>query len=291
MTFQPGPALGLLVLALLYARAVRVLGRRGYHVAIGQQAYWWVGFVCLTFAFLGPLDTQAQKLVSAHMGQHALMADVAVPLMLIGVRNPVLQFYLPRPILEPLAHRYTLRAIFRKLRSPAVAIPVYTAVLYAWHLGPTFTAALRNDFVHALQHQSFIAFSALVWWPIIEPQHRRLPAALWKIPYIVGARLPTMFLGMAFVVAQAPFYSSFYGTGTRADGLSALSDQQLGGAIMMVVDIVTLMVVLSVVFWRAAASEDAANAPVGEAGAQRDLAGVEDEREVQAGAQVAQVRQ
>jgi cytochrome c oxidase assembly factor CtaG len=291
MTFQPGPVLGLVVLGLLYARAVRVLGSRGYRVPTGQQAFWWVGFACLTFAFLGPLDTQAQKLLSAHMAQHVLMADIAVPLLMIGVRNPVLQFYLPRSILVPLAHRRTLRAIFRRLRSPAVAIPVYTAVLYAWHLGPLFTGALGNDFVHALQHQSFIAFSALVWWPIIQPEHRRLPADLWKIPYVVGARLPTMFLGMAFVVAQAPFYSSFYGTGTRAHGLSALSDQQLGGAIMMVVDVITLMVVLSVVFWRAAASADAADAPVREPAAQRDLPVVESEPEVQAGPQVAQVRQ
>ena len=291
MTFQPGPGLGLAVLAVLYARAVRVLGRRGYRVPTGQQAFWWVGFVLLTFAFLGPLDTQAQKLLSAHMAQHVLMADIAVPLLMIGIRNPVLQFYLPRPILVPLAHRYTLRAIFRKLRSPAVAIPVYTVVLYAWHLGPTFTAALRNDFVHALQHQSFIAFSALAWWPVIEPEHRRLPAHLWKIPYILGARLPTMFLGMAFIVAQTPFYASYYGTGTRAYGLAALSDQQFGGAIMMVVDVITLMVVLSVVFWRAASEDDAAHAPVGEAGAQRDLPGIEKEREIQAGTQVAQVRQ
>jgi hypothetical protein len=43
---------------------------------------------------------------------------------------------------------------------------------------------------------------------------------------------------------------------------------------MMMVDVVTLMVVLSVVFWRAASDDDA-----------------EKEREVQPGAQVAQVRQ
>jgi cytochrome c oxidase assembly factor CtaG len=290
MTFQAGPGLGLLVLALLYARAVRVLGARGYRVPIGQQAFWWAGFAFLAGAFFSPLDTQAQKVVWAHMAQHVLMADIAVPLMLIGVRNPVLQFYLPRPILEPLARRRKLRAFFRKLRSPAIAVPVYTAVLYGWHLGPTFTAALRNDFVHGLQHESFIAFSALVWWPIVEPNHRRMPGHLWKIPYIVGARLPTMFLGMGFVVSQTAFYSSFYGTGTRPGGLSPVSDQQLGGAIMMVVDIVTLMIVLSAVFWRAA-SDDDANAPVGEPTAERDLAEVQDERQVEAGVQVAQVRQ
>jgi putative copper resistance protein D len=290
MSFQPGPALGLAVLALLYARAVRVLGRRGFHVPARQQAFWWTGLAALAAAFFSPLDTQAQKVLSAHMAQHVLMADIGVPLMLIGMHNPVLQFFLPRPILEPLARRRTLRALFRRLRSPMVAIPVYTFVLYGWHVGPAFTAALDSDFVHALQHQSFIAFSALAWWPLIEPQHRRMPGHLWKIPYIVGARLPTMFLGMGFVVAQTPFYSSFYGTGTRAGGLSAIGDQQLGGAIMMVVDIITLMIVLAGVFWRTARDDDA-DALVREARAQRDLAEVEDEREIQPGVQVAEVRQ
>jgi putative copper resistance protein D len=279
MSFQPGPALGLAVLALLYIRAVRVLGRRGYRVPRGQQAFWWTGFVALAAAFLSPLDEQALKVVSAHMGQHVLMADIAVPLMLIGVRSPVLQFFLPRPILEPLARRRSLRSVFRWLRRPMVAIPVYTLVLYAWHLGPLFEGALRNDFVHGLQHQSFIAFSALVWWPIVEPNHRRMPGHLWKIPYILGARLPTMFLGMAFIVAQSPFYSGFYGTGTRPGGLSWTADQQLGGAMMMMVDMVTLMVVLTAVFWRAASDEDA-KAPA-----------VEDEAEVQPLVQIAQMRQ
>jgi putative copper resistance protein D len=260
MSFQPGPTLGLALLALLYARAVRVLGRRGYHVPVAQQAFWWVGWVVLCGAFLSPLDDWAQRALSAHMAQHVLMADAAVPLLMIGIRNPVLQFFLPRQILVPLARRQRLRAAFRWMRRPAAAIAIYTLVLYAWHLGVTFTAALQNSFVHALQHQSFILFSALVWWPVIEPQRRRLPAHLWKIPYILGARLPTMFLGMAFIVAQTPFYASFYGAGTRGGGLSWSSDQQLGGAMMMVVDVITLMVVLSVIFWRAALADDEANA-------------------------------
>ena len=97
-----------------------------------------------------------------------------------------------------------------------------------------------------------------------------MPGHLWKIPYILGARLPTMFLGLGFVVAQSAFYAGFYGTGTRAGGLSPIADQQLGGAIMMVVDIVTLMVVLTAVFWRSASDEDA-KAPEREAPAEDSL--------------------
>jgi putative membrane protein len=256
MTFQLGPAIVLSLLALLYVRAVRVLGGRGYEVPLGQQAYWWVGYACLFGAFFSPLDVWAVRAVSAHMAQHILMADIAVPLLLIGIRNPVLQHFLPPPVLEPLARRRSLRRLFARLRNPMLAIPVYVVVLYAWHAGPLFTAALRNDYLHALQHECFIAFSALAWWPVIEPNHRRLPGRLWKIPYIVGLRLPTMFLGMGFIVSQTAFYTSWYGSGTRGGGLSAISDQQLGGGIMMGVDVIILMVVLTVIFWRAASDND-----------------------------------
>ena len=280
MSFQPGPALGLAVLALLYIRAVRTLGGRGFRVPIGQQAFWWAGWIALAAAFFSPLDTKALEVVSAHMAQHVLMADIAVPLMLIGVRNPVLQNFLPRPVLEPLARRRGLRAFFARLRSPMLAIPVYTLVLYAWHIGPAFTGALENQFLHGLQHQSFIAASALVWWPLLEPNRRRMPGELWKIPYIVGARLPTMFLGMGFVVAQTPFYNDFYDT-------SGVGDQQLGGAIMTVVDIATLLIVLTAVFWRSARDDDA-QAVVDEADAERELSDIERQPH---GVGVAQVRQ
>lgn len=288
MTFEAGPALGLLALAALYVRAVRTLGRRGQGVPVLQQGFWWAGFACLAGAFFSPLDSLAPRAVSAHMGQHVLMADVAVPLMLIGLRNPVLFFFLPRSVLVPLARRRRLRAAFGKLRTPMYAVPVYTAVLYAWHLGPTFEGALRSQVVHGFQHESFIAASALLWWPLVEPNHRRMPGHLWKLPYIIGARLPTMFLGLAFVVAQTPFYTGFYGTRTRSGGLSPLVDQQLAGSIMMITDVVILMIVLSVAFLRAASDEDA-RAPEREAGAQRDLAQVEQEAQAQAGRHVAEV--
>ena len=289
MTFEPGPSLGLLVLAVLYVRAVRLLGGRGYRVPTGQQTFWWVGFACLTFAFLGPFDVWADTYVSAHMAQHMVMADVAVPLMLVGLRNPMLVFFLPRPVLEPLARRRTLRAAFAKLRSPLWAIPVYTVVLYLWHAAPLFEGALRHPVLHALQHESFIVFSAFVWWPIIEPQRRRMPGALWKIPYFFGARVPTMLLGMGFIVSTSPFYDGFYGRADRPNGLSAVSDQQLGGGVMMVIDIVLLMVMLAIVFWRSA-SDDDAQAPVREPGAEGDLPGVHQEGDVHAGMKVAEVR-
>src|ERR671932_708004 len=106
------------VLLALYGRAVAVLGWRGYRVPRAQQALWYSGVALMAIALLGPPDALADDLLSAHMGQHLLIADLAAPLLLAGARTPVLQFLLPRAVLVPLARTRWLRALFRTLRRP-----------------------------------------------------------------------------------------------------------------------------------------------------------------------------
>jgi putative membrane protein len=247
-------ALALLVLAeALYVRAVLVLRGRGWRVGWGQIAAWHVGMALQAVALLGPLDNAAQDHLSAHMSQHLLLADIAVPFLLAGVRTPVLVFMLPRAALVVVARRRGLRRAFRVLRRPLVAFPVYLLVLYAWHLGFAFEAALRHPVVHALQHLSFVGIGVLIWWSALEPQRARLRGELWKIPYIFATRMVSMFLGTALVFSTAPWYADFYGRGS-------LRDQQTAGGIMMSVDIVIMVAALAYFFWRASADHDLAEA-------------------------------
>jgi cytochrome c oxidase assembly factor CtaG len=154
-------------------------------------------------------------------------------------------------VLVILARRRRLRAAFRLLRRPAAAVCVYLAVLYFWHLGFAFEAALRNPAVHALQHASFVGIGVLIWWSALEPQRARLRGELWKIPYIIATRMISMFLGMALIFSRSPWYGDFYGR-------DSISDQQTAGAIMMSVDIVIIVAALIFFFWRAQADHDAA---------------------------------
>ena len=39
------------------------------------------------------------------MAEHILLADLGAPLLLVGLRNPVLAFFLPRDVLVPLARK------------------------------------------------------------------------------------------------------------------------------------------------------------------------------------------
>ena len=256
LALDPGVIAFLIALGALYVRAVRVLGARGYRVPAAQQAWWWIGLALQAIALVGPLDDLADQLVSAHMAQHLLLADVAVPFLLAGMRTPVLVFLLPRPLLVFLARRRTLRRVFRFLRQPLVAIPTYLVILYTWHLGFAFEGALRQPALHVLQHVSFVLAGVLIWWAAVEPQRRRLRGELWKIPYIFGARMVSMFLGVAFVVTRTPFYRDLYGSGPRSHGVDALADTQIAGGLMMTLDVVIIGGALIFFFWRAAQDAD-----------------------------------
>jgi cytochrome c oxidase assembly factor CtaG len=247
--------LWLIVAGTLYVRAVRVLGRRGVAVPRLQIVLWHVGLGLQAVALLSPVGAAADELLSAHMVEHILLADLGAPLLLAGLRNPVLAFFLPREVLVPLARRRRLRAAFRTLRRPLVAIPVYAAVLYGWHLGFAFEGAVRHELVHVLQHASFIFAGVLVWWSALEPKRRQLHGDLWKIGHILAARMIGMFLGMAFVLIREPVYTGVYGAGERR-GMSALADQQTAGAIMVAVDIAIMVFALSFFFWQAARQHD-----------------------------------
>ncbi|HWT21910.1 MAG TPA: cytochrome c oxidase assembly protein [Solirubrobacteraceae bacterium] len=254
-SFEPGVIAWLVLAEALYVRAVRTLAGRGVAVPAGQQALWHAGVALQAIGLLSPVDALGDQLLSAHMAQHLLIADLAAPLLLAGLRNPVLVFFLPREVLVPIARRTRLRAAFRTLRRPLVAIPVYTLVLYGWHIGPLFEAAVRHPVVHAVQHASFIGIGMLVWWSVLEPKRRRPRGALWKMGHIIGARMLGMMLGMSFVLIRSPVYTGVYGSGERR-GLEAVADQQLAGAMMVIVDIGIMVFALAYFFWRAAQQHD-----------------------------------
>jgi putative copper resistance protein D len=252
-----GAVIGIVLAEVLYLRAVHVLGVRGYDVPFWQQVSWHGGIALTAAGLLSPIDWLAEDLLSAHMAQHLLIADLAAPLLLVGMRSPVYAFILPRPALVAVAQRRRLRKVFRTLRRPVVAIPVYVAILYGWHMAFMFEGALESQPVHVLQHWSFVFASVLVWWAPLDPKRRRLHGELWKIGHILGARLAGMMLGMAFVIMRSPAYDA-YGDRAREHGLTPLGDQQLAGGMMLSLDFLIMMFALCLFFWAAARDADEA---------------------------------
>jgi cytochrome c oxidase assembly factor CtaG len=254
-SFDPTGVALVLLLIVLYVRAVTVLRWRGYTVPAGQQALYYGGAALIALALLGPPDALSGDLLSAHMGQHLLLADIAAPLLLAGIRTPVLVFMLPRPLLVTFARTRWLRSFFRTLRKPLVAVPIWVLVLYGWHFRFAFEAALEHPLVHALQHWSFFVASILAWWAVVDPKHKRIGGELWKAGHLIGMRVAGMFLGMAFILMRTQAYP-WYGNRAHEHGLSVLRDQQYGGGLMFLVDLFVMFFALGFFFWRAAADND-----------------------------------
>jgi cytochrome c oxidase assembly factor CtaG len=260
LSLDSGPIAYVVVAEVLYLRAVHTLGARGYRVPKGQQIAWHAAIALVAIGLLSPLDSLGEELLVAHMGQHLLIADIAAPLLLVGVRSPVYAFMLPRRVLVPLARSRPLRNGFRIVRLPIVAVPIWILILYGWHFSFAFDAALKSDLVHALQHMSFVVGSLLVWWSVIEPKRRRLPGELWKVPYVLGARLAGMFLGMAFITMRSPAYEQ-YAASAPAHGLSPLTDQQVAGGMMLALDLFVMLFAAGFFFYRSGQDHDRAQRP------------------------------
>jgi cytochrome c oxidase assembly factor CtaG len=186
-----------------------------------------------------------------------MIAELGGPLILVGLRAPVIFFFLPKPIMVALARRTTLRKAMRKLTTPLGAIATYAIVLYGWHFAPAFEAALHHPLVHAIQHESFFLIAILVWLPALEPTRRRLRGELWKAGHIFGARMVGMFLGAAFLIMRSPAYDWYVGR-TAEHGISPLEDQRIAGALMMSLDVAIILFAVAFFFYRSGQDHDRA---------------------------------
>lgn len=208
------------VAAAMYWRRSRTLDARGTPVPGWRQASFALGLALATAAQLVPFE---DELFFVHMLQHVVLGDLAALAFVLGLTGPLL-----RPILAvgPLAR-------LRTLAHPLVALPLWAASLYLWHLPRLYEAAIENGVAHALEHLFFFGTGVLMWAAVVEV----LPGPEWfgtaaKFGYIAVVRLLGTVLGNVFIWSGDVVYG-VYDHGER-HGVSPLQDQGLAGTIMMI---------------------------------------------------------
>lgn len=236
------PLIGITGALALYFRACSILAARGRIVPLSQKVSYCTAMAMMlvaTSTFIDPVGEEA--LLSLHMLQHLMIADLPAPFLLYGIRAPVLYFFWPKPVIKRVARMIHLRALWRWLRRPHIALSVWLLTLYAWHIPFFYEAALSNCLVHDLEHISFALTGVLAWWPLMDPTHERVEGRVWKAGYIVAARMIGGFLGSALVLSRVQVYGA-YGDASRMFGIDPLVDQQIAGGMMMIVDSVIIIV-------------------------------------------------
>jgi putative membrane protein len=206
--------------------------------------------VALLAALASPIDGLGEDyLFSAHMLQHVLLGDIAPLLLLLS---------LSRVILRPATRR--LHAVERALgpfAHPLTGLAVWLAVMYGWHVPALYDAALRHSALHLLEHALFFSAGIAVWWPLIQPiPMRQQLTGMWPLAYIGAAKFGLAALGLYLTWSSTAIYS-YYEHVPRVWGLSSVTDQNVGGAIMMVEQSLTFVLVLVATFVRMLARSEA----------------------------------
>jgi cytochrome c oxidase assembly factor CtaG len=221
---EPDQLVPIVLAAIVYARRVVSLQRRGRHVPARKIAFFAGGLAVLLVALETPIDTIGEtRLFCVHMLQHVLIGDVAPFLVVLGLSGPLL-----RPVLA-LPGVYRLRV----LTHPFVALPFWACNLAAWHVPLLYDAALEHPVVHACEHAMFFTGGALVWSVLFD----LLPGPRWfgtglRIGYVAVMWFFMLGLSSFFLWSRHSYYPP-YVHAPRMWGLSPVADQQIGGGVML----------------------------------------------------------
>ena len=158
----------------------------------------------LFVAFVSPLCALSSALFSARVVHHVLLVAIATPL---------------------LAMAYPVR------RSGPIGVPfaVATVVLWLWHLPSAYDLALSHVGVYWLMQLTLLGSAVWFWRAVFASDRPPVDALL----FVVAGFSQMGLLGALLTFAPAPLYEA-HALAPLEWGMTALSDQQLGGLIMWV---------------------------------------------------------
>lgn len=188
---------------------------------------WYVGWLVLAAAWLGPLPRLAGHSFSAHMSLHMLLVAVAAPLLSLGLagsrRDPVRWW----PVFF----------------APVPASIAELIIVWAWHAPALHHAARHTAVGFAIEQATFVLVGVWVWLSAFggarAPDSAEAASAFdgskllqRRGAGVLGLLLTSMhmtLLGALLALSPRLLFAHPHGHG----GLSPLTDQHLGGAIML----------------------------------------------------------
>ena len=194
---------------------------RGLPLPSGAAPWWLVA----PLAVGSPLDQAGERfLLTAHMVQHMLLIYPAAILLLAGM---------PAWLVSHVTGRAALRRPLAVLFHPAVCALLYTATISLWHLPTLYDWALRDKFIHVIEHVTFFAAALLYWWPLLSPS-REYPPTKYALQmlYLVAVTIMMTPLFAYLAFSSEILYPTYEYAPRLIPGFSAAQDQLLGAATM-----------------------------------------------------------
>jgi cytochrome c oxidase assembly factor CtaG len=207
-----------------------------------RSLWFYAGLAVLLLAVVSPVDYWSDSYFMVHMVQHLLLMFAAPSLIVAGAPGQPLLDALPgrsgqAVTREVLAGDWSrpLRAVWRFLTEPLVAVALFNLVMIVWHIPAAFDLAQDNQLVHIwLMHGSYLGAGLLFWLQFIpSPPFRSRMPLLGRAAALLATNVVMIFIAMTLSIFAS---RSVYPVYDHVPGvtLSAFADQQIGAAILWV---------------------------------------------------------
>jgi putative membrane protein len=246
---------------LLYLVAVVRLQRTGVSWPWWRTLAWIAGSVSL-FAVTGTwTNGYSMVLFSVHMTQHMVLSLITPLLLLVAAPVTLALRTLPRGkgsagvpralLLNALHSRFG-----RFVAHPLFTVPLFIASLYGVYFTPLFDALMSNPIGHQFMLAHFVVVGLLFFGPIVaaDPWPRTLshPGRMLELFLPVPFHA---FFGVAIMMAGSAVVASFANP-PEGWGIDTLRDQGVAGGIVWAFGELPTVLVLLVVFFSWASSEE-----------------------------------
>lgn len=227
------------ILLFLAGSALFVRGMRVHKVSKARILFFWVGMVLLYLSLHTRVDYYAERLFFAHRLQHLVLHHLG-PLLIMGAY--------PGQVLRaglPMAWRVRLRQFLASspgrlmvaVLTNKILVPVLFVVLVIGFLIPVVQFYSMLDWrLYRLMNWS-VVISGFMYWNLILDRRPSPPAVLspgGRIISPVITMVPQVIVGAIITFTEYDLYPIFDLCGRAIPGMSAVTDQAIGGLTMWV---------------------------------------------------------
>lgn len=248
--------------AVSYVLGVVKVRRRGDSWSWFRTVNWIIGLAVLTFITSGPPSVYGRVLFSAHMVDHMALTMVAPLFLVLG--SPVTLALRALPSRGEGSRgdgsrglREWLLVFVHSKFSQVVTHPLFAAANFAgsivlFYFSDAFGWAMREHVGHELMNLHFLLTGYIFVLTMIgtDPLPLRAPYPM-RLLLLLATMAFHAFFGVSIMGGTGLLAADYFGNLGRTWGLSALADQQMGGAVAWGIgEVPTLLVAIGVaVMW------------------------------------------
>lgn len=205
-----------------------------------RQLAFWCGLAVLYIGLHTQLDYYAEHEFFVHRLQHLGLHHLGPFLIALSVPGATLRRGLPLSwrvrVLRPLLTRGPLRWLLAFLFNPIVASVLFVGLIYFWLWPAVHFDAMLDAHLYRVMNWSMTVDGLLFWWLILDSRPRP-PARLApgvRVLVALAVMVPQILIGAYITFVRHDLYPIYALCGRAFGGISAATDQYLGGLILWI---------------------------------------------------------